>query len=141
MCTVLVDLQQLLKDYEEIFQEPTKLQTSRGIDHCIPLKEGTEHVNVRPYRYTYFQKAEIDKQVEEMLRSGLIRSSTSPFSSPVLLVTKKNGSWWFYTDYRALNEVTIKDRFPVPSVEDMLDELHGAAYFTKLDLRAGYHQV
>ncbi|KAH9763085.1 hypothetical protein KPL70_001057 [Citrus sinensis] len=102
--TVPVDMQQLLKDYEEIFQEPTKLPPSRGIDHCIPLKEGTEPVNVRPYRYAYFQKVEIEKQVKEMLRSELIRSSTSLFSSLVLLVEKKDGSWLFCTDSRALNE-------------------------------------
>lgn len=72
---------------------------------------------------------------------GLIKRNTNPFSSAVLLVKKKDGSWWFVTDYWSLNEVIIKDRFPLATVEDMLDELHGAACFTKLDLRVGHHQV
>ncbi|KAJ8752590.1 hypothetical protein K2173_005479 [Erythroxylum novogranatense] len=135
------DMQKLLAQFSDIYQKPSQLPPEREIDHHINLKEGADPVNVRPYMYAYFQKEEIKKQVQDMLTSGLIRQSTSPFSSPVLLVKKKDGSWRFYTDYRALNEVTIRDRFPIPTVEDMLDELYGAAYFTKLDFIAGFHQV
>lgn len=135
------DLKALIHDFDDLFQAPTGLPPHCKIEHTITLKEGNDPVKVRPYRYAHFQKEEIERQVEDMLKSGIVRTSSSPFSSPVLLVKKKDGTWRFCTDYRALNAATIKDRFPIPTVDDMLDELHGTAYFTKLDLTVGYHQV
>ncbi|CAA0840132.1 cysteine-rich RLK (RECEPTOR-like protein kinase) 8, partial [Striga hermonthica] len=135
------DVRELLKEFEGVLGEPKGLPPHREFDHRIPLINEQHAVHVHPYRYAHFQKTEIERQVAEMLESGLIQHCKSLFSSPVLLAKKKDGTWGFCTDYRALNAVTIKDRFPIPSVDDMLDELAGSRYFSKLDLRAGYHQI
>ena len=113
----------------------------RATDHAINILPNTAPVNVRPYRYPQYQKKEIKDQINSMLDKGFIRTCASPFSSPVLLVKKKGGSWWFCVDYRALNTITMRDRFPIPIVDELLDELGGARWFSKLDLMQGYHQI
>ncbi|XP_006579161.1 uncharacterized protein [Glycine max] len=131
----------LTTKYSSLFQPLTTLPPSRPTDHKITLKPNSSPVNVRPYRYRYSQKQEIEEQVASMLASDLIRPSSSPFSSPVLLIKKKDDSWHFCIDYRALNAITVRDRFPIPTVDELLDELRGDRWFSKLDLMQGYHQI
>jgi len=93
------------------------------------------------YRLPALENAEIKKQVQELLEKGFIRPSTSPCGSPIILVRKKDGSWRMCIYYRALNKITIKNCYPLPRVDDLLDQLKEVVYFSKLDLHSGYHQV
>jgi hypothetical protein len=114
---------------------PKQLPSSREYDHHIPLIPGGVPVNSKPYRYSPFHKDEIERQVTALLEAGLIVPSVSSFASLVLLV-KKYGTWRFCVDYRKLNDLTIKNRFHMPLVEEILEELAGTQYFSSLDLIA-----
>lgn len=119
-------VQELIQEFQSVFAEPKGLPPKRRCDHKIPLVEGAQPVNLRPYRYNPELKDEIERQIAEMLDSGVIQHSQSAWSSPALLVRKKDGTWRLCVDYRQLNNVTVKSKYPVPIIEELLDELTGA---------------
>jgi hypothetical protein len=139
--SIPLDLQGIIDKHSKVFEDiPRGLPPTRNHDHAIHLILGSVHPNIRPYRYPYAQKSEIECMVEEMLEVVIIRPSQSSYYAPVVMVLKKEGSWHMCSDYRELNKITIEDNFSIPIIDE-LDELHGAIYFTKLDLRSGYHHI
>ncbi|GJV72837.1 retrotransposon protein, putative, unclassified [Tanacetum coccineum] len=135
------ELQSVIQEFEEVFSVPTVLPPNRPCDHKIPLLERTNPVNVRPYRHHPTQKDAIEGTIQELLATGVIRSRNSLFASPIVMVKKKDNTWRMCVDYKQLNKQTIKDKFPIPIIEELIDKLHGSQVFTKLNLRSGYHQI
>ena len=111
----------LLLEFKQVFDIPIGLPPIRAHEHQIILKEGSSPIYERPYRYHFYQKTEIEKIVHELLEVGSIRMSYSPFFSPVLLVRKRDGSWTMCIDYRSLNKASVKDKYPIPIVDELLD--------------------
>ena len=132
-----IEVKELLGKYKDVFTAPTGLPPERSLDHAISLKSDAQAFKIKPYRYPHSQKTEIERQVMEMLDSGIIKHSNNPYASPVLLVKKKDGTWRFCVDYRHLNKLTIKDKYPIPNVEELIAELCGSKYHSKIDLRQG----
>ncbi|XP_061357491.1 uncharacterized protein LOC133301814 [Gastrolobium bilobum] len=116
---------QILLQHQSVFSIPKELPPFRDTVHAIHLEPGCKPVNVRPYRYGHHQKEEIEQQVSDLLASGFIKPSNSPYSSPILLVRKQDQSWRMCVDYQALNKITIRDRFPMPTIDELMDELGG----------------
>ncbi|XP_071737634.1 uncharacterized protein [Rutidosis leptorrhynchoides] len=126
-----VQITKVLEEYDDVFQVPTGLPPNRTHDHKIPLIEGTVTINIRPYEHPPTQKDAIEAMVAGLLGTGVIRPSNSPFASPIVTVKKKDGSWRMCVDYRELNKHTIKDKFPILIIEELIDELSGFTMFSK----------
>ena len=131
----------LIKRYKFVFAvDDNDLGRTKVIEHSIPL-ENNRPLKQRPYRIPYALRDECDRQIKFMLENEVIRPSSSPWMSPVVLVKKKDSSIRFCVDFRKLNEVTRKDTYPLPRIDEMLDKLHNATIFTTLDLQSGYWQI
>ena len=111
------------------------------MEFSIDLIPGTAPISVSPYRMAPLELRELKGQLEELMAKHFVRPSVSPWGAPVLLVKKKDGGMRLCIDYRQLNKVTIKNKYPLPRIDDLLDQLKGACVFSKIDLRSGYHQI
>jgi len=133
----------LIQDFYDVFPDdlPSGLPPVRGIEHHIDLLPGAALPNKPPYRCNPTEIKELQRQVQELIDRGYIRESMSQCSVPALLVPKKDGTMRMCVDSRAIHNITIKYRYSIPRLDDMLDELHGAQVLSRVDLRSGYHQI
>ena len=132
----------ILIHFGDVFPEEVPgLPPNREVEFCIYVVSGTGPVSMAPYRMAPAELVELNKQIEELMEKQFIRPNTSPWGAPVLLVKKKDGSSHLCVDYRQLNKMTIKNKYILPRIDDLMDNLHGSLVFSKKDLRSGYHQI
>ena len=138
-----VEVQDILNQFSDVFPRelPTGLPPQRSLDHRIDLVPGAEPPHRAPYRMSPKGLDALKKELQELTDKGYIQPSVSPFGAPVLFVPKKDGGLRLCVDYRALNKVTVHNRYPLPRIDELLDRLKGAKIFTKIDLRSGYYQI
>jgi hypothetical protein len=122
-------------------EELPGMPPNRDIEFVIELKPGTTPIYKTPYRMATPELAELKEHIKELLEKGFICPSSSPFGAPMIFVPKKDGTQRLCVDYHALNEVTVKNKYPLPRINDLFDQLHGACVFSKIDLRSRYHQL
>lgn len=139
---VMIEDVPVVCDFREVFPEDIhSLPPEREVEFSIDLVPGTGPISIAPYRMSPLELAELKKQLEELLEKQFVRPSVSPWGAPVLLVKKKDETMRLCVDYRQLNKVTIKNKYPLPGIDDLMDQLVGACVFSKIDLRSGYHQI
>ncbi|KAK5842194.1 hypothetical protein PVK06_004524 [Gossypium arboreum] len=132
----------VVNEFTDVFPEELPgLPPDREVEFTIDVIPGTAPISITPYRMAPAELKELKTQLQELLDKGFIRPSTSPWGAPVLFVKKKDGSLRLCIDYRQLNKVTIKNKYPLPRIDDLFDQLKGAAVFSKIDLRSGYYQL
>ena len=132
----------VVSEFPEVFPDDIcELSPEREVEFIIDLVPGANPMSIAPYRMSPVELAEVKAQVQDLLSKQFVRPSVSPWGAPVLLVKKKDGSMRMCVDYRQLNKVTIMNKYPLPRIDDLIDQLMGATVFSKIDLRSGYHQI
>ena len=132
----------IVKGFSDVFPETLPgLPPDREIEFFIELLPSTGPLFKAPYQMALAELRELKLQLQDMLDKGFIRPSVSPWGAPILFVKKKNGSLRLCIDYRELNKVTVKSKYPLPRIDDLFDQLQGASVFSKIDLCSGYHQL
>jgi hypothetical protein len=132
----------VVQQFQDVFPlEIPGFPPTREVEFFIDLHPGTGPISESPYRMAPAELVELKSQIEDLMEKGFIRPSVSPWGAPVLLVKKKDGRSRLCVDYRKLNKATIKNRYPLPRIDDLMDQLKGASVFSKIDLKSGYHQI
>ena len=131
----------LKQQYSDVFQEASGPPPDRGVEHVIPLLPDSQPPFQRMYMLAPSELQEVQRQVTDLLAKKLIEPSTSPYGAPIMFVEKKTGDLRMVVDYRALNKITVKNRYPLPRIDDLFDKLFGAQYFSCLDAASGLHQI
>ena len=132
----------VIREVPDVFpKELPGVPPEREVDLSIEVVQGTTPISRTPYRMAPTELKELKNQLQELLDKGFIRPSVSPWGAPVLFVKKKDGTLRMCIDYRQINKVTVKNKYPLPRIEDLFDQLRGASVFSKIDLRSGYYQL
>jgi hypothetical protein len=126
-------------EYSYIFSSLTEVPLHYQVKHSIDMTLDASLPNGKIYHYSLLENEEIKRHIQELFHKGHIHPSSSPCGSPIMLVQKKDGTWRLCFDYRALNKIKVRNRYPIPRIDNLLDQLMGAKYFSNIDLKSSYH--